>query len=295
MSIQKKYFIVTIDTEGDNLWEWKEGMPLETRNTKYLPRFQRLCNQYHFIPTWFCNWEMVNDTQFVSFVKENLKNKKCDIGMHLHAWNTPPFYELPRSDGSGLPYLIEYPEVIMRAKIVSMTNLIEEKIGVKPVTHRAGRWGMNDTYFKLLYEQGYIADASITPYVNWHSSVGQTPCFTGPDYSEEKMIISTRNGIMEVPMSIIWSKKQNKSLWLRPNRVNLEEMMYLIDYYKDSSCDYLMFMIHSSELMPGGSPTFKTEGGIEKLYTHLDAIFTKISKYYEGIGFEQYVRIHECQ
>lgn len=91
-----KYFMITVDTEGDNLWEWKEGMPLLTKNTDFLPRFQDLCNTYHFIPTWFCNWEMVNDSKFVSFARENLENGQCEIGMHLHAWNTPPFYELPR-------------------------------------------------------------------------------------------------------------------------------------------------------------------------------------------------------
>jgi len=43
----KKKFIITIDTEGDNLWEWKEGMPLGTENVNCLPRFQKLCNKYN--------------------------------------------------------------------------------------------------------------------------------------------------------------------------------------------------------------------------------------------------------
>ena len=40
---------------------------------------------------------------------------------------------------------------------------------------------------------------------------------------------------------------------------------------------HLMFMLHSSELMPGGSPTFKTREDVEKLYKDLECLFKEIS------------------
>lgn len=297
MEQKNKYFIITIDTEGDNLWGWKEGMPLSTKNTDFLPRFQDLCNKYHFVPTWFCNWEMVNDPKFVSFAKGNLVNRKCEVGMHLHAWNTPPYYELPRGENSGLSYLIEYPLEIMREKATTMTNLIKEKLGIRPVIHRAGRWGINDDYFRILHELGYIADCSVTPYVDWNTSVGQTPHFCGPDYSKEKPIISTRHGIIEIPVTTLWSEEKKRAFWLRPNRKNLDEMLYLIEQYTHSDSNYLMFMLHSSELMPGGSPTFRTEDGIEILYQHLEIIFDVISANYIGVGMEEYINKNKgiCQ
>lgn len=288
MEHSNKYFIITVDTEGDNLWAWKEGTPLETKNAKYLSRFQKVCEKYGFIPTWLCNWEMVNDPDFISFANEALRDGKCGIGMHLHAWNTPPYYELPRSSQSGLSYLTEYPEDIIRAKIETMTNIIMDKLGKRPVVHRAGRWGMNNTYFKALYDYEYIAACSVTPYVNWRASVGQTPGYAGPDYSMEKPVVSTREGILEIPVTTLWSEKEKRAFWLRPNRGNLEEMLYLIAEYTSCGCDYLMFMIHSSELMAGGSPTFQTEGGIEILYEHLEIIFNEIAKNYTGIGLEEY-------
>ena len=289
---RSKYFIITIDTEGDNLWEWKEGTPIGTENVKYLSRFQELCSQYRFKPTWMSNWEMINDDRFVDFARDHLEKKECEIGMHLHAWNTPPFYELPRGENVGLPYLIEYPKDIMKEKIMTMTNAIEQKFGRRPVTHRSGRWAMNDSYFELLHEQGYIADCSVTPYVDWRTSIGQTPYFAGPDYSKELPVISVRNGIIEIPVTTLWSEEKNKALWLRPNRRNLEEMLYVIEQNYQSDKDYLMFMLHSSELMPGGSPTFKTEGGIERLYEHLYIIFKEISRYYMGVGLEEYMMLH---
>ncbi len=290
MEQKKKHFMITIDTEGDNLWEWKEGTHLGTENTGFLPRFQDLCSQYHFIPTWFCNWEMANDENFTAFANENLRAGRCEVGMHLHAWNTPPYYELPRWENSGLSYLTEYPPEIMRKKAIAMTDLIEKKFGKRPVTHRAGRWGMNEEYFRILHELGYIADCSVTPYVDWGASIGQTPHFAGPDYSNEIPSISIRQGITEIPVTTLWSEEKKRALWLRPNRTNLDEMLYLIEQYTSSDCDYLMFMLHSSELMPGGSPTFKTEGGIKILYEHLEIIFNEISKNYTGVGVEEYTR-----
>lgn len=289
---KKRYFIITIDTEGDNLWEWKEGSLISTENVKYLSRFQNLCDSYQFKPTWLANWEMLNDDRFVDFAEKFLGKKQCEIGMHLHAWNTPPYYGLPKGEHAGLPYLIEYPEDVMKEKIITMTKTMEEKFGRKPFTHRAGRWAVNDTYFKLLRELGYIADCSITPFVNWKTNAGQTPYFWGSDYSKEKTAVSIREGIIEVPVTTLWSEEKNRVLWLRPNRINLEEMLYVIGQNRHSGNDYLMFMLHSSELMPGGSPTFKTQGGIEILYEHLNIIFNEISQTYVGVGLEEYVMLH---
>lgn len=312
MQKQKKYFIITIDTEGDNLWEWQEGTPITTENAKYLPRFQELCDKYNFKPTWLCNWEMMNDPELAAFIKDNLKKQRCEVGMHLHAWNTPPQYELPGDKTSGKAYLIEYPENIMREKIEQMTRLIEEKVGERPTVHRAGRWAMNDIYFRLLKEQGYIADCSVTPSVNWEKSVGQTPGFKGPNYRHEGGEISEREGIVEIPVSTMWShkmfirahftrkgikkeiehRKTGRTLWLRPTGRNLHEMLYLIRKKRRSlSGNYLMFMLHSSELMPGGSPNFRTPESLEKLYGHMEIIFREIAKDYQGIGLGEYVQI----
>jgi hypothetical protein len=41
-------------------------------------------------------------------------------------------------------------------------------------------------------------------------------------------------------------------------------------------------MLHSSELMPGGSPTFSTEREIDLLYAHLDELFAESSRFFAG-------------
>ena len=74
-------------------------------------------------------------------------------------------------------------------------------------------------------------------------------------------------------------------------RENMETLANRIMREGDS---YLEFMVHSSELMPGGSPYFKTPDDLERLYTILDSFFCKIKeKGFSGCSvsaYAQYIR-----
>lgn len=59
------------------------------------------------------------------------------------------------------PYITEYPKQIVYEKIDFMTKLIESKVGIRPIVHRAGRWASSDYMFDILSELGYIADCSV--------------------------------------------------------------------------------------------------------------------------------------
>jgi len=303
-----KYFIITIDTEGDNLWEYKQGETIHTRNARYIPRFQELCEKYNFKPVYLTNYEMANDEFFVDFAKKKLNKNKCEIGIHLHAWNSPPLYDLGYSGaGCGSPYLIEYPIPVMRQKFDALFNLLTEKLQCKPVSHRSGRWAMNQDYFDILIDYGIKIDCSVTPHISWKSSKGFST--GGSDYrhsAEEPYLIqhsSRADTITEIPVtirkfrffaanagiaSIAKSTLLGKTVWLRPNGNNLSEMLLLIDRIQKSESGYIMFMLHSSELMPAGSPLFRTVESIENLYHDIEIIFKKISKGFTGITLKDY-------
>lgn len=310
----EKKFIITIDTEGDNLWAWKQGDAIRTENTLYLQRFQDLCNRYGFRPVWLSNYEMLSDSRYVDFICRVEEEGTGELGMHLHAWSTPPEYNL-QVLRSGAPYLIEYPTEVMEEKIAAMTDLIRQRTGITPVSHRAGRWAMDGRYFDLLVKYGYLADCSVTPHVNWQANVGATEHSQGSDYSacpETPYWISNSAGtgrILEVPMSIrkmgglvfenadslrgiargFKNITKEKTVWLRPNGGNLGALQKLQRRIaREESTDYLMFMIHSSELMPGGSPTFPTEASIEKLYQTMETLFAGIAKTYRGETLRDY-------
>lgn len=310
-------FIITVDTEGDNLWAAPKK--ITTKNAHFLPRFQQLCEKYEFKPTYLTNYEMVVSEQYQKFAFDILDRKVGEIGMHLHAWNSPPICKLTKDDYSYRPYLIEYPENIMYEKISYLTDLLENVFGKKMTSHRAGRWAINERYMELLIDFGYKIDCSVTPHIYWKGNVGEqivdldyTKFPTYAYFPDLKNISNKVNGsFLEVPMTIVPLKhkmidnlryliKKNslphkaldylfpENIWLRPNGRNLFKMLSIIDKSIHEKWPYVMFMIHSSELMPRGSPTFKTEASIEKLFKDIEILFNYSCLKFRSMTLEEY-------
>ena len=76
--------------------------------------------------------------------------------------------------------------------------------------------------------------------------------------------------------------------WLRPNGHNLDAMLEILDWVLERNLRCAEFMLHSSELMPGGSPTFPTAEHIETLYQHLEILFDRASARFRGRTMTQF-------
>ncbi|CDL84420.1 polysaccharide deacetylase family protein [Xenorhabdus cabanillasii] len=310
----KPAFIITIDTEGDNLWQNSDK--ISTENTQYLPRFQSLCERFGFKPVWLTNYEMAMDDSYIEFAKDVIARNTGEIGMHLHAWNNPPIVPLTDDDMHYKPYLIEYPKNQIKAKIDLITNLLEEKLQTKMLSHRAGRWAFNEYYAQLLAEYGYQVDCSVTPKVNWCFTKGDPNGNGGTDYSHfpshayfmdlQDIAKEGDSSLLQVPMSIqykhspimnfikqkydhVRGKKRSPSVnWLRPKGGNLEQMKAVVRQTLASGNDYVEFMLHSSEFMPGGSPTFQTEEKIDLLYQDLEGLFGFLKPLVHGMTLSEF-------
>ena len=146
-----------------------------------------------------------------------------------------------------------------------LKELIIERFGVAPTTYRAGRWATNDDLFDVLEELGFLVDCSVTPGIN-HKAVGST-VKAGNNYREAyNHPYRLKESLWEIPMTTdikrcfhgnsLYKKAVNlirgQERWLRPAIHTFEEMISLTHDVVNNGTDYLMFMIHSSELMPGG-------------------------------------------
>ena len=116
-------------------------------------------------------------------------------------------------------------------------------------------------------------------------------------------MIGTQKDILEVPMSIKrmhrfhtpvkaidYLKQPVKYIigshyWLRPALSSVKDMLCITD---NNDNDFAEFMMHSSELMPGGSPYFQSENDIEHLYYNLEEMFNQIHKSYTGVTLREY-------
>jgi hypothetical protein len=316
----EKYFIITIDTEGDNLWA--KPKEITTKNALYINRFQELCEKYNFKPVYLTDYEMVMDDGYVEFARDILNRNVGEVGIHLHAWNSPPIVPLTNDDYFYMPYLMEYPSKNIFRKLKLLTDKLEDTFNVKMLSHRSGRWSINSDIIKSLVKLGYKTDCSVTPNISWKSTPGDPKCEGGTDYSRfinsayfvdvDDISKKGNSDFLEVPMTILPQKTQSdftwlKSIpimgrllnhlefqkysppkWLRPNGNNLGQMLEIVKICNNKDMEYIMFMLHSSELMPGGSPTFDNKEKVESLYRDMDILFGEISKQYIGITLKEF-------
>ncbi len=68
----------------------------------------------------------------------------------------------------------------------------------------------------------------------------------------------------------------------RPNGRNLKELLTILERALENRLGYVEFMLHSSELMPGGSPAFPTSQTIDKLYSDIETHFRIAQKSFQG-------------
>jgi hypothetical protein len=304
--VQKmKYFIITVDTEGDDLWNWDEDQTITTNNAECLERFQNLCEQYNFPPVYLINYEMALSEILVQILNAHPKDK-FEIGMHLHAWNSPPTYTLNKMY-SGNPYITEYPVEVIREKHIQLRNLIEERFHTSPISYRAGRWATNNDLFSVISELGFLVDCSVTPQLT-HAHLPGSSVPGGCDYTKSPikpyMITDT---LMEVPMTTRHHKTikgnslknrirntiKGRTLWMRPAVQTYSEMVELAERSEREGVDYIEFMIHSSELLAAGSPYCKTDTDVENFYKKIKQMFewVKANKY-EGCTLAEYYKTH---
>ena len=302
-----KYFIITVDTEGDNLWNWHLGDNITTENSKSIPRFQELCEKYGLIPTYLTNYEMACDDFWVTYGRKKSYEGKCEIGMHIHAWNSPPDYNLKNIYG-GNSYITEYPEEIMQKKVHELMYVLQNRFEMKITSNRSGRWATNDTYFHILKDEGIEVDCSVTPQLDLSKIPGcMKNC--GNDYRKYPITpYYPIEGLLEVPMTTrhirgmtegslkhrIKTLVLGQEFWLRPFTKSMRDLLNVTKVAEKNSTGYLEFMIHSSELLAGGSPYFKNEEEIEILYSLLENYFYMITKNgYKGIGLSDFGRKNE--
>ncbi len=318
-SSHRPAFLITIDTEGDNLWA--RPTTITTHNAQYLPRFQTLCESYGLRPTYLTNWEMANCPVFQEFARHVLRRRAAEIGMHLHAWHSPPDFQLTDNDIHHQPYLIEYPPAIMRQKIALLTHRLRSLFDAEILSHRAGRWAFNQSYAQALLDHGYKVDCSVTPHYSWQDCLGAPDGEGGADYRafpDQPYFVDpgdiSRPGdsaLLELPVSIVHNRNgpgwrlarraartrfasrvvnrlHPQVLWPYPGVQSFRRLTQLARMIVEQRRPYFMLVLHSSELMPGGSPRFAASRSVERLYTALEELFAFASARFDALTLAEF-------
>lgn len=299
--------MITVDTEADN--QWAHGIPLTTKNVEYWQPFQRICRNHGFKPTYLITSEMADDAAAQSLLRRWARSGEAEVGAHLHPWTTPPFLDQPGLSYNDVAhaFISELPNDLVRAKLEHLTEQIQEKIGARPTSFRAGRYGLNSSAAAILRELDYVVDSSVTPLTKWNKQQGLPGGSGGPDFSKHSaapfVIEGTGDpGLLEIPVTITatWSllrrypslirpyfraipvraaRKLTGYRWPPPQPVWLHPAHFQFrqrDLRRACMCqvrDYgvAVMMVHSSELMPGGSPRTTSAEAARTVLERLDS------------------------
>ena len=161
-------FFMTIDTEGDNLWE--RPRVISAKNVEKLERFQVLCEKHNIKPIYLTNFEAASNDIFRGFIESHQEN--LEVGLHLHAWNSPPISNLTVNDYLYHPYLHEYSDDVIRNKIDYMYKFLSDRFQMNIISHRGGKYSISDVILDSLYECGIRIDCSVVPGFNWKNAIG---------------------------------------------------------------------------------------------------------------------------
>ena len=315
--MRRPAFLVTVDTEGDDAWS--RPREASTRNAAFVDRLQRLCEAVGWRPTWLVNHEMATCPVFTAFALRTQREDTAEIGMHLHAWDSPPAFALSPQDHRHQPFLVEYPPEIMDAKIGHMTRTLRERLGVVALSHRAGRWALDSTYARLLVRHGYRVDCSVTPHVSWRASRGAPDGRGGADYRgfpshPYRMHLDriaqedAASPLLEVPVTIDrsplhraapwaygvpglrrWAWRARPPVqWLYPDGTNLAGMQQAVRNALERGAPCVQLVLHSPDLMPGGSPIARDATAVEALYRDLLLLAREFSGRFDGLTLGEF-------
>lgn len=301
--------IVTIDVEEDN---WGHFHPTEFTldNLRGIPELQRLFDQYQVIPTYLVNFPVANDPFAVELFGRLHAAGKCEIGMHCHPWNTPPFVE---TTGEFNSMLCNLPDALALDKLSSLKQAIVRNIGVAPVSFRAGRWAMGCGVARALTELDVKIDTSVTPYTDWS-------CWQGVNYDAMSPALyrfscaevfkeDRQGGLLEVPVTIGYLQRdfarcnqyyrsiekgfsqvlRIKGLLARLgllNRVIMSpevsddgNMIALARAMRNYGYPLVNMFFHSTSLIPGLSPFVRDNHQKSRFFRTLDNFFNAILKH----------------
>jgi hypothetical protein len=299
--------LFTIDVEED-MPGWEITDPISVSNVAALPRLAELCDSLGVRPTYLCTYPVANTSESAATLRRLFARGDCEIGSHLHPWNTPPYLGVPGRDGDERTqayYQFELGPERFRAKLETLHRAVGELIGAPPRSFRAGRFGIDAATLRELIALGYEVDTSVTP-------LAEHKIDRGPDFRDAPQLPYrpahddvTRRGdlaIVEIPVSVGLTRRLPDLLkrayvrippatrlrgllssdwlgvidyaWLYPVRFDLERMQRMATTLVASGTPVLNVFLHSSELVPGQSGRVRSAADVEQVFERLARILT---------------------
>lgn len=281
--------VITVDVEEEGLFSGSyPRIPKGVQNVRELQRLEWITSEFGLPLTLLVTYQVAIDPacqQILHFWKENLK---AEIGAHLHHWNTPPFLDSPLPEPIPSHRL---PSALLKTKLETLLSALEQHLGVIPRSFRMGRFDAGKPVLELLPPHGIKVDSSMVPFHKMASGADHFLTPTDPFKYTLGTAGNDDSTLLEAPLTIVpllpgtsrWVYKSAAALpekrgaallalhrhlgiaGIHPAWFPLQSMKWAVRLHRVRGGEVLTMFLHSSELMPGATPSFRTEKAVNRL------------------------------
>ena len=306
-------FVITIDTEEE--WLWMDDFPQDNfsvKNVNALPEFNTFVRGLGVKPTYFVDYAVAANAKASHILKDIYSQGGVEIGSHLHPWCNPPYFGRTRERES---HVINLPLEQVEQKLDALNQIINQNLGVVPISFRSGRWGVSGETLSLLANKGYTVDSSVYPfYENEFFSCYGSPLIPYWPSFDDSLKTGEQRNIMELPVTagfnnrnfnvsekihrlfssphfswsrmvgLLWHSKLLRKLYLSPELFDAQDMKRLIDKALAREHPVIHMYLHSSSLIDGATGLLNIDNALQvicqRIEESLDYLESKASVTY---------------
>lgn len=271
--IEQVIVTITIDTECDHDPQWARSKPLRFDSiSDGLPnRLQPAFESVGAVPTYLLTVEVLEDLASVAALQS--LGGSYEYGTHLHAAFIEPQKKFHDYAGVDSPdFQCSYDPKIEREKLANLTALFEAKLGYRPTSFRAGRYGANHESLNSLESLGYKVDTSVTPFIRWEEPNGEVDFRKAPlqpyfPSRDDICLPSEPRPLLQAPVTM---KRRlfRMPRWFRPWLSTVDQMKEIAEWhlsaFSDQKVVHLNMMFHSMEVIPRATPYPQDEDQAQK-------------------------------
>lgn len=291
---------VTVDTEED--FDWDAPFARTDYRLDSVPALadcQRYFEAAAVSPIYLVDWPIIADDRAVSILGGAQAAGTCEIGAQLHPWVTPPFDEVVNSHNS---YAGNLAPDLQYAKLTALHDAISDRLLVKPLIYRAGRYGLSHETAGMLADLGFRCDTSVRSRFDYRAG-------HGPDYRRLPLspwwVGEGDRRILEAPLTTVfsgWFRAMGRDLYhllakpnsiagaamarlgmieriaLTPEGIPVDKACQAIDIALDDQLPLLNFSFHSPSLQPGNTPYVRDDADLAAFYRWWDIVLDHLSR-----------------
>jgi hypothetical protein len=289
-------FMLFCDTEEE--FDWAQPRSRDNRATthmKAMPETHRRLHDLGAHSVYLVDDPIVCDGAAVEMLGAWAERGECAIGTQLHPWVNPPFDEEVNTPNSFVGNL---PAALEQAKIEALTHAIEAAFGTRPVTYRAGRYGVGPNTADILLNLGYRLDVSVRARFEYTGE-------GGPDFSDILPLpywVGSAGGLLEMPLSAAYlgalrglgpqlfpriadlgrgalakSGLLNR-VSLTPEGIPVEEALAAVEQMLDEGAQVLSLSYHSPSVAPGHTPFVRDAAELRTFHDWWDKVLGLLAR-----------------